>query len=241
MSGAHLSPAITITAVLFKGFPPLKAVRYIVAQILGSFVACLVIYVQYHNQIKTITLALEAEGVLDLINFTPQGIAGCFALYAPAGSSLKYVFVNEFVCVSVPSICRSPSSYLLSCQTFILSIVIWACVDPTNFYVPTSFFSVVIGFGYATIIWGYAPAGLAVNTARDVGGRMMAIAIWGTKAAGGTYAVLAALTNICATLVGLVVYETLFADSCRGTWSFNLPRGNYKYQLPPFISRSRFS
>jgi len=204
-------------AALFKGFPPLKAVRYIVAQILGAFVACLVIYVQYHDQIETITHVLEAQGALDRINFTPQGIAGSFALYAPAGSSLVYVFINEFVCVSTPSIRRSPYHYLPPCQTFILGMVIWACVDPTNFYVPTSFFSVVIALGYAMIIWGYAPIGLAANTARDVGGRMMAVAIWGPKASGGTYAAIGALTNILATWVALVVYEALFVDSSRGT------------------------
>ena len=105
MSGAHLSPGITIAATIFKGFPPLKAVRYIIAQILGAFVACLVVYAQYHEQIKTLSGALEAEGVLDAINFTPQGIAGCFALYAPVGSSLGYVFFNEFICVSVFCFC----------------------------------------------------------------------------------------------------------------------------------------
>lgn len=96
-------------------------------------------------------------------------------------------------------------------------MVIWACVDPTNFYVPTSSFSVVIALGYATIIWGYAPNGIAANTARDVGGRMMAMAIWGTKASGGTYGAIAALTNILATGVALIVYEAIFADSSRGT------------------------
>ena len=102
MSGGHLSPGITIAAVLFKKFPPSKAAGYIIAQILGAFVACLVIYVQYHDLIKTISQALEAQGALDKINFTPQGIAGSFALYAPVGSSLGNVFLNEFVCVSAP-------------------------------------------------------------------------------------------------------------------------------------------
>ena len=82
------------------------------------------------------------------------------------------------------------------------------------------------------IIWGYAPVGIAANTARDVGGRMMAVAIWGTKATGGTYAALAALTNILSTSVALIVYEAVFVDSSRGTWSFNAPHGNYKCRLP---------
>ena len=107
---------MTIVATIFKGFPPLKAVRYVIAQILGVFVACFVIYVQYHDEIKAVTHALEAEGVLEAVNFTPQGIAGCFALYAPVGSSLGYVFFNEFVCVSAASTHQSPCCYLLSAR-----------------------------------------------------------------------------------------------------------------------------
>ena len=114
VSGGHLSPGITIAATIFKGFPPLKAVRYVVAQILGAFVACLIVYVQYHEQIKSLTEALEADGVLDQINFTPQGIAGCFALFPPAGASLKHVFFNEFICVSTLRIHRPRHFYLVS-------------------------------------------------------------------------------------------------------------------------------
>ncbi|KAF9652132.1 aquaporin-like protein [Thelephora ganbajun] len=197
VSGAHLSPGVTIAAVIFKGFSPFKAVRYVIAQILGSFVACLVVYVQYHEQIKAATHALKLQGTFDRINFTAHGIAGSFAMYAPVGSSLKYVFFNEFVC------------------TFLLGMVIWACIDPTNFYVPTSLLPVYIALGYGMIIWAFDPAGLATNTARDVGGRMMAIAVWGPEASGGAYAAIAALTNILAICVALVVYEALFADSSR--------------------------
>ncbi|KAF9647148.1 aquaporin-like protein [Thelephora ganbajun] len=197
VSGAHLSSAVTIAAALFKGFPPSKAIGYVIAQILGSFAACLVVYVQYHDQIKTTSHDLKAQGTFDLINFTPHGIAGSFTVYAPVGSSLGYVFVNEFAC------------------TFLLGMVIWASVDPTNFYIPTSFFPVYIGLGYGMIIWGYNPVGLAANTARDLGGRLMAITIWGTKASGGVYAAIAALTNILAISVALVVYEAFFTDSSR--------------------------
>ena len=191
------------------------------AQILGAFVACLVIYVQYHSQIKAVTEVLELQGTLDQVNFSPQGIAGTFALYPPAGSSLGNVFLNEFVCVSARAPIFLPAhSCLHSYQTFILGMVIWACIDPTNFHVPISMISVVIGLGYGMIIWGYAPVGIAANTARDVGGRMMAVAIWGTKASGGAYGAIAALTNILASFVSLVVYEAFFTDSSRGGWVF---------------------
>ena len=80
---------------------------------------------------------LVASGKFDEVNFTPQGLAGIFALYAPAGSNLGQVFLNEFVCVRRPAFLLF--SYLghgltLS-QTFIIATVLWAVLDPTNFFV----------------------------------------------------------------------------------------------------------
>lgn len=46
--------------------------------------------------------------------------------------------------------------------------------------------------------------------------RLMAITIWGTKANGGKYAAISALTNIPATLFATLVYEVIFTDSSRG-------------------------
>lgn len=59
---------------------------------------------------------------------------------------------------------------------------------------------------------------VAANTARDVGGRLAAIAIWGTRASGGRYAAIAALTNILATVAAYAFYEFIFKDSNRGTF-----------------------
>ncbi len=41
----------------------------------------------------------SAKGVLDSVNFTPQGPAGIFGLYVAPGSKLGQVFLNEFLCV----------------------------------------------------------------------------------------------------------------------------------------------
>lgn len=57
---------------------------------------------------------------------------------------------------------------------------------------------------------------VAANTARDVGGRLVAIAIWGTRANGGRYAAIAALTNIVATVAAYAFYELILKDSSRG-------------------------
>ena len=59
-----------------------------------------------------------AKGVYDQLNFTPQGLAGIFAIYPPVGSDIGGVFLNEFVC------------------DFIIGIIVWGANDATNFLVP---------------------------------------------------------------------------------------------------------
>ena len=71
---------------------------------------------------------------------------------------------------------------------------------------------------YAIVIWGFAPNGLAANSARDVGGRLAALTLWGSDASGGRYAAIAALTNIPAMLLAALFYEIFFHDSSRGTF-----------------------
>jgi len=196
-SGGHFSPAVTLVHVLFNGFPPIKAVRYITAQIFGGFMACLFVYWQYHTLIKDAEAALQAAGLYNTDNFSSLGPAGIFALYANPADPLGLVFLNEFV------------------SDFFIGIVIAACLDPTNFYTPPVATPWIIGLTYGTAIWGFSSNGLAANTARDVGGRLAAIAIWGTKANGGRYAAIAALTNILATVAAYAFYELILKDSSR--------------------------
>ncbi|KZV84326.1 aquaporin-like protein [Exidia glandulosa HHB12029] len=199
-SGGHFNPCITLAQVVFRGFPAKKAPMFIVAQIFGAFVAFGLIYVQYKQLIDEISEVITAKAgaaALDASLFTPTGMAGIFGLYVPPGTKLGYVFVNEFVC------------------DFLLALVIWACIDPTNMFVPPAAAPFIIGMAYAAMIWGYAPVGLSANAARDVGGRLVALSVWGTKASGGTYAAIAALTNIPATLLAAFFYEFFLTDSAR--------------------------
>jgi glycerol uptake facilitator-like aquaporin len=195
-SGGHFSPGVTIMFVIFKRFPKLKAVRYVIAQILGAYVACLVVYLQYKHLITGIEHSFGQRG-LPPYQFTPQSTPGILALYVLPGSSLGQVFLNEFV------------------SSFLLGLVIWACLDHSNVIIPPAFAPWVISFAYAAIIWGYAPVGVGLNTARDVGGRLAALSIYGTKAAGGSYAAIAALTNVPAMVLAAFVYEVFLTDSDR--------------------------
>jgi len=69
----------------------------VIAQFLGGYVAALLVYAQWHNFLVPLEEALIAGGKYDELNFTPQGVAGIFALYAPTGANLGWIFLNEFV------------------------------------------------------------------------------------------------------------------------------------------------
>jgi len=196
-SGGHFSPAVTVVHIIFDGFPIAKGARYIVSQIFGGFAACLFVYWQWKTLIKDAEAVLIATGKYEAVNFSSLGPAGIFALYSNPADPVGLVFLNELV------------------SDFFIGIVISACLDPSNFFAPPGAVPWIIGLTYGTAIWGFAPNGLAANTARDVGGRLAAIAIWGRKANGGSYAAIAALTNILATVLAYSFYEFVLKDSSR--------------------------
>lgn len=203
-SGGHFSPSVTITLSLFRGFPKRKAVRYIIAQILGSYLTCLIVYVQWKDLLVTAEGVLKEKGLYDTVMFTNVGPAGIFALYVLPGTNLHRVLLNEFV------------------TDFALGLAICGCLDPTNYFIPPAVAPWLIGFTYSMAIWGYAPTAIAANTARDLGGRLMVLSIWGMQASGGAYAAIAALTNIPATILAFVVYDLFLGSTSRTLTPYHL-------------------
>ncbi|KAJ7735827.1 putative aquaporin 2 [Mycena maculata] len=205
-SGGHFNPAITVTQLVFHRFPPLKGLRYLIAQLLGGYIACLLVYVQYKSLIVDAELALLAAGpgISESVFYTPSGPGGIFALSLPAGSNLGRAFVNEFV------------------VDFILGTVIFASLDPTNTLIPPSFGPVVISLAYAVAIWSFSANGLAANAARDLGGRFTALTIWGMPGMSPSVPSCWWLVRgdrrtyeIPATLLACVMYELMLSDSDR--------------------------
>ncbi|KAI1791276.1 aquaporin-like protein [Ganoderma leucocontextum] len=196
-SGGHYNPGFSIVFALMRRMSPQRALRYIVAQILGAYCACLLVYLQYGDIIKQVETALSATGTLESTLFTPSGPAGVFAIYLAPGTSLWRVFLNEFVC------------------DFLIGLVIWAVDDQSNFTVSPVVAPWIIGLVFALMVWSFSRVGVATNTARDVGARLMAITVWGLEARGGAYSAITALTNIPATLLAALFYELVFADYSR--------------------------
>jgi len=174
-------------------------VRYIIAQIIGAFIAVLLVYNQWKVLLDECEALLRALGPKEFaaIQFTPDGIPGIFVSYLPTTQSLPRAFMNEFV----------------NCT--LVAMIIWAALDPTNYLIPPVMLPMVIGFGYGTIIWGFGVPGLALNAARDFGARIFVMSVWGLRAAGGPYAAIACLTNIPATILAAFIYEFFLTDPDR--------------------------
>eukprot|EP00966_Prymnesium_polylepis_P140795 3251521-Prymnesium_polylepis.1 len=51
VSGAHLNPAVTFALVVFKGFPPRRALAYVFAQVVGASGAALLNFLAYSRAI----------------------------------------------------------------------------------------------------------------------------------------------------------------------------------------------
>lgn len=195
-SGSHLNPCFSLTLALFKGFPWRKVPQYIISQILGGFIAGLVVYWQYKPALDEITAALTAAGLEQQI-FTPTGPAFSIALFRPPGTGIGTVFVSEFV------------------GSMVIAIVVFSVLDPSNIFVSPASAPFCIGLSYFVVIVCFAVNGVALNTARDLGGRLAAACIWGRGVFPAGYTAEAALTNILASIVGAAFQVFILSDSNR--------------------------
>ncbi|TFK72881.1 putative aquaporin 2 [Pluteus cervinus] len=196
-SGGHFNPGITIALSVFRGFPARKVLPYIASQILGAYIACAFVYLQWHPTFLKAEAALITAGTFKTANFTPGGPAGAFALFLPGGQTLGGAFITEFI------------------VSALVALVIWAVIDPSNNFVSPAAGPAIISLAYAAAIWGFAPPGICLNTARDLGARLFAMTIYGTGASGGTFAAIPALVNIPGTFFAVILYEVFLTDSDR--------------------------
>lgn len=124
-----------------------------ISQIFGSFMAGLMVYAMYHEQIAALSATTEAAGLGNVFN---GGAASIFCATPGAiQHNLGYLFMIEFFV----------DAYI--------GLVIWACLgmksilllsiystnvvplDPANPFVSPSGAPFAIGLVYATMVWGY--------------------------------------------------------------------------------------
>lgn len=201
ISGAHLSPGMSISFALFKGFPWRKVPYYMLAQFIGATIASFIVYAQFEPSFKAITSKMEAGG-MDI--FSSSSPVGSIVLFPPHGVSLTNVFVNEFI------------------VAFVVAIAIFCVLDPSNVFISPTSGPLLIGLTFIVAIACFASNGIAINSARDLGARFAMACIYGRKVFPGKYAALSALTNILATQVGAMFQLLFMSDTVRPPTSGSL-------------------
>ncbi|KND04976.1 MIP family channel protein [Spizellomyces punctatus DAOM BR117] len=158
ISGAHLNPAVTISNAIHKGFPWRKVPGYVIAQILGAFLAAAVIFGNYHA-------ALDAFDGGDRQTLGPKATAGIFSTYPQPYLSTVAAFFSEFL------------------GTAILMIGIYACSEAGNSAAPDGYGPIAVSLLVMAIGMALgSETGYAINPARDLGPRTLtAIAGWGSE------------------------------------------------------------
>ncbi|KAL7793701.1 aquaporin-like protein [Trichoderma ceciliae] len=192
-SGGHFSPAVTITLCVWQGFPLKKVPYYIFSQILGGFIAALVLMGMYHQQIDEMKAVFIAAGKPLVANGAPASILCSFP---NPDQSMGYVFMIEFF------------------ADLFVGLIIWACLDPANPFVSPSLAPLIIGLAYAAMAWAFGDVTITMNMARDLGPRIVAAIFYGKEAFSYmNYSPIAIFVSIPATLLSSAFYEFVMRDS----------------------------
>lgn len=174
----------------------------------------------YHQQLSEFESSLREAGHTGSMVFNGGPASVLCSIPNGNQTNLGYLFFIEFfVDAYIVSFIfpfppfSSPSHQLTLPQQ---GIIIWAVLDPANPFVSASSAPFAIGLGYATMIWGWAPATISTNLARDLGTRIVAAIFYGGEVFSfHNYSWIAILVNIPATIFATAYYEFLMRDSLR--------------------------
>lgn len=196
ITGAHINPAVTIAFAVKRGFPWSKVPGYIIAQILGAFVAAALVFVNYRDAIGAFE---SASGIVR----DGEGGNTTFSIFAtfPApyfGDSLIGPFIDQVI------------------GTALLVLLILAVVDTLNLAPRSNLGPFIVGLIVAAIGMSYgANAGYAINPARDFGPRLFAyLAGWGQWAFPGinSYWWVPIVGPIVGGVIGAFIYDVFIHE-----------------------------
>ena len=146
ISGAHLNPAVTVTLALFRGFSWSKVAPYALAQVLGAFVAALIVRWNYSEVLAKVDPGhtIDTQGVFSTLpgnGVLPVGTGGAFRDQIIGTAILLFL---------------------------ILAVTDLRSSSPAANLAPLIVGLIVVAIGMA---WG-TNAGYAINPARDFGPRL---------------------------------------------------------------------
>lgn len=184
VSGAHLNPAVTLGMAVTGRLPWSKVLLYWVAQIVGAFVAALLLYYVYQGAISS------ALGGAALSPSNVSTVGGVFYTSPKSFVGTFGAFGDEFI------------------GTALLVGLILAIVDGRNQPVQANLNPLIIGFLIVAIGASFGlNTGYAINPARDFGPRL-----WMTIAGGGTgafnsYTWIPIVAPLAGGAVGALIYD----------------------------------
>src|SRR5438067_10347216 len=155
VSGAHINPAVTLALAARGKFPWNKVLPYWGAQVLGAFVAALILYFVYQGALVH-ALAVNKLTISQIAQSTTgNGYGWVFYTFPKAFVGTFGAFMDEFV------------------GTALLVGLIFAIVDARNQPVQSNLNPLIIGFLVVAIGASFGlNTGYAINPARDFGPRL---------------------------------------------------------------------
>lgn len=194
ITGAHINPAVTLAFAIRGKFPWAKVPYYMLAQLLGAFVAALLLYQIYGASIDALERANE-------ITRGTQDSVGTYSIFAtfPADYFGNWwgPFIDEVV------------------ATALLLFAIFALVDNMNQPPKSNLAPLIVGFVVVAIGLSFgANSGYAINPARDLGPRLVTwiygwkeIAVPGDYGNVNTYMWIPIVAPLLGGMIGAFLYE----------------------------------
>ncbi len=172
LSGAHFNPGVTLALAWRRGFPWSQVIPYIIAQIVGAFVAALTLGVIYST---TITNFIAAHNI---VKTQPSGLlmAMMYAPYSPhpamygLNTQATVAAANAAAYAAVPWWLGGIAEFVC---TAILMGGILNFLDDNQAFKPGTLFPFVLGLLVSMLVFMEAPLSMiSLNAARDLGPRI---------------------------------------------------------------------
>lgn len=213
ISGTHINPAVTLSMMVFRNFPPARVLPYVAAQVVGAFLGAAVLYLLFSGALVQFELAH------DLIRGQPGSelAAMCYGDYFPnpaIAHSLQW---------GAEMVSHTQAMLAEGIGTAFLVFFVFALTDSRNSGSPGRLLApLLIGLGVAIIISIVAPLTQAgLNPARDFGPRLFAwFAGWGEIAIPGPrggFLTVYIIAPLIGGVVGAAAYTLLLAPGHAAT------------------------
>ena len=193
ISGAHINPAVTLALALRRDFPWGKVAPYMLAQVIGAFLAALVVRWNFYEAFNKFD---PAKGFKSQVVFNTY-----------PNNTADYANISQLGALRDQII-----------GTAMLLILVLAITDARNMAPGSNMAPFIIGLAVVAIGMAIgAAAGYAINPARDLGPRLAAwVSGWGgafNDQRGDFYAWVPIIGPFIGGVVGAYVYDFFIGNS----------------------------